>query len=129
MNVDPKTSDSKDGLANRFGPGGGGGAVVVVVVVVVGGTGGATHPLAMTSIPAAPIPDASRNFRRVDVVVAASLVAIALPRHIETKENLVCLIPLKNARSPSGKTPTWSARSERIVRQCRSERGRVGLKR
>jgi hypothetical protein len=76
VNVDPKTSDSKDGLANRFGPAGGG---VVVVVVVVGGTGGATHPLARTSIPAAPIPDASRNFLRVDVAAAASLVAIALP--------------------------------------------------
>ena len=83
MNVDPKTSDSKDGLANRFGPGGGG---ATVVVVVVGGTGGATHPVASTSIPAAPIPDASRNFRRVDVAVAASLVAIALPRQIETNE-------------------------------------------
>jgi hypothetical protein len=81
VNVDPKTSDSKDGLANRFGPGGCG---VVVVVVVVGGTGGATHPLARTSIPAAPIPDASRNFLRVDVAAAASLVAIALPRRVET---------------------------------------------
>jgi len=58
--------------------------VVVVVVVVVGGTGGATHPLAMTSIPAAPIPDASRNFRRVDVATAASPVAIAVPRRVET---------------------------------------------
>ena len=80
MKVDPKTSDSKDGLANRFGPAGGG----VVVVVVVGGTGGATHPLARTSIPAAPIPDASRNFLRVDVATAASLVAIAVPRRVET---------------------------------------------
>jgi hypothetical protein len=53
------------------------------VVVVVGGTGGATHPLARTSIPAAPIPDASRNFLRVDVA-AALLVAIALPRRVET---------------------------------------------
>jgi hypothetical protein len=79
VKVDPKTSDSKDGLANRFGPAGGG----VVVVVVVGGTGGATHPLARTSIPAAPIPDASRNFLRVDVA-AALLVAIALPRRVET---------------------------------------------
>jgi hypothetical protein len=80
VKVDPKTSDSKDGLANRFGPGGGG---ATVVVVVVGGTGGATHPLARTSIPAAPIPDASRNFLRVDVA-AALLVAIALPRRVET---------------------------------------------
>ena len=82
MKVDPKTSDSKDGLANRFGPAGGG--ATVVVVVVVGGTGGATHPLARTSIPAAPIPDASRNFLRVDVATAASLVAIAVPRRVET---------------------------------------------
>jgi hypothetical protein len=82
VKVDPKTSDSKDGLANRFGPGGVGGAVVVVVV---GGTGGATQPLASTSIPAAPIPEASRNFRRVDVAVAASLVAIALPALLRLK--------------------------------------------
>ena len=105
MNVDPKTSDSKDGLANRFGPAGGGGAVVVVVVVVVGGTGGATHPLASTSIPAAPIPDASRNFRRVDVATAASLVAIAVPRRVETYECLVFLSLLESARSSGGQTP------------------------
>jgi hypothetical protein len=81
VKVDPKTSDSKDGLANRFGPAGG----WVVVVVVVGGTGGATHPEASTSIPAAPIPDASRNFLRVDVAAAASLVAIALPALLRLK--------------------------------------------
>ena len=97
MKVDPKTSDSKDGLANRFGPAGGG-----VVVVVVVGTGGATHPLASTSIPAAPIPDASRNFLRVDVAAAASLVAIALPRHVETTELSVFLILLEDARSSGG---------------------------
>ena len=99
MNVDPKTSDSKDGLANRFGPSGGG---ATVVVVVVGGTGGATHPLARTSIPAAPIPDASRNFLRVDVAAAASLVAIAVPRHVETTELSVFLILLEDARSSGG---------------------------
>ena len=79
--------------------------MVVVVVVVVGGTGGATQPLASTSIPAAPIPDANRNFRRVDVATAASLVAIALPRLVETTRSSVSLSSVAKARTFGGQRP------------------------